>query len=130
MLRSSRSRLLKIPHTFVLEALGPLHPEVQRMFSGFAIYSGDRLLMMLRDHVKFPQDNGVWLVLSEGTDPADEGLRRDFPSIRRIDLLGGKIGHWLLLPSDDAAFEQLALHACELILNRDPRLGRVPRSRR
>ena len=129
MFRSSRPRL-NVPHTFVLEALDPLHPEVQRMFSGFAVYSGDRLLMMLRDHVKSPQDNGIWLVLSEDTDPADESLRRDFPSIRRIELLGGKIGHWLLLPSDDDAFEQLALHACELILGHDPRLGRVPQSRR
>ena len=100
------------------------------MFSGFAIYSGDRLLMLLRDHPKSPQDNGIWLVLSEGADPADESLRQDFPSIRPIELLRSKIGHWLLLPSDDAAFELLALRACDLILRHDPRLGRVPQSRR
>lgn len=129
MSRSSRHRL-QIPHAFVLEALAPLHPEVQRMFSGFAIYSGDRLLMMLREHLKSPQDNGVWLVLSEGADPADKSLQQEFPSIRQIELLRSKIGHWLLIPSDDAAFEQLALHACDLILRHDPRLGRVPQSRR
>ena len=100
------------------------------MFSGFAVYSGDRLLMMLRNHAKSPQDSGVWLVLSEGTDPEDEGLRRDFPSMRRIELLRSHISHWLLLPSDDADFEHSALHACDLILQHDPRLGRVPRSRR
>ncbi len=100
------------------------------MFSGFAVYNGDRLLMMLRDHLKSPRDNGIWLVLSESVDPTDESLRQDFPSIRRIDLLRSKIGHWLLLPSDDAAFEQLALHACDLILRHDSRLGRVPKSRR
>ncbi len=129
MVRASKPRV-SVPHSFVLEALAPLHPEVQRMFSGFAVYSSDRLLMMLRQHVKSPQDNGIWLVLSEDTDPADESLRRDFPPIRRIELLRSKISHWLLLPSDDADFERLALHACDLILRRDSRLGRIPQSRR
>ena len=120
----------KVPHEFVLEALAALHPEVRRLFSGFGVYSGDRLLIVLREHVKSPQDNGIWLVLSEGTDATDSSLRRDFPSIRRIELLRGKIGHWLLLPSDDADFEALAMRACELLLCHDPRLGRTPQSRR
>jgi hypothetical protein len=120
----------KIPHTFVLEALAPLNPEVRRMFSGFAVYVGDRLLLMLRDHTKSPKDNGIWLVLAEGIDPADPSLRRDFPSLRSIQLLGNKISHWLLLPSDSADFEMEVLNACDLILRRDPRLGRIPQSRR
>ena len=120
----------KVPHAYVLDALAPLHPEVRRLFSGFGVYSGDRLLMVLRDHVKSPQDNGVWLVLSEGTDAADASLHQDFPSLRRIELLRGKIGNWLLLPSDDADFEALALRACNLLVRHDPRLGRVPQSKR
>ena len=85
---------------------------------------------MLRDHAKSPQDNGVWLVLSEGTSPTDPKLRREFPSLRKIELLGDKIGHWLLIPSDSPNFEIEALHACELMLRGDPRVGRVPKSRR
>jgi hypothetical protein len=100
------------------------------MFSGFAVYVGDLLVLMLRDHAKSVRDNGVWLVLAEGTDPADQRLRRDFPSIRSIDLLGNKIGHWLVIPSDHPDFETEALHACDLLLRRDPRLGRIPQSRR
>ena len=100
------------------------------MFSGFAVYVGDRLVLMLRDHTKSPKDNGIWLVLAEGVDPADASLRRDFPSIRSIELLGNKISHWLLIPSDGADFETEALDACDLILSRDPRLGRIPQSRR
>jgi hypothetical protein len=122
--------IAKTPHAFVVEALAPLKPEVRRMFSGFAVYVGDLLVLMLRDHVKSPRDNGVWLVLSEGTDPADAIIRREFPSIRRIELLGDKIGHWLLIPSDGQNFETEALHACDLLLRRDARLGRVPQSRR
>jgi hypothetical protein len=100
------------------------------MFSGFSVYIGDQIVCMLRDHVKSPRDNGVWLVLSEGTDPADRTLRREFPSLRKIDLLGGAIGHWLLIPSDGPDFETEAMHVCDLLLRRDARLGRVPKSRK
>jgi len=108
----------------------PLSPEVRRMFSGFAVYLGDRIVCMLRDHPKSPRDNGVWLVLSESADPADAELRREFPSIRSIELLGDKIGHWLLIPSDSPGFEAEALHACDLMLRRDSRFGRVPKLRK
>lgn len=100
------------------------------MFSGFAVYIGDKICCMLRDHPKSPQDNGVWLVLSDAANPADPALRREFPSLREIELLRGKIGHWLLIPSDSSSFESEALHACDLLLHRDPRLGRIPESRR
>jgi hypothetical protein len=120
----------KAPHAFVVDALMPLDPEVRRMFSGFAVYLGDRIVCMLRDHPKSPKDNGVWLVLSEGTSPADPALRREFPSLRKIRLLGNKIGHWLLIPSDGSRFEMEALHACDLLLRHDSRLGRVPKSRK
>jgi hypothetical protein len=73
---------LKPPHAFVLEALASLNPEVRRMFSGFAVYISNRLVLMLRDHIKYPEDNGIWLVLSEDVNPADMSLHRDFPSIR------------------------------------------------
>jgi hypothetical protein len=120
----------KPPYPFVLDALAPLNPEVRRMFSGFAVYLGDRIVCMLRESPKSPRDNGVWLVLSEAANPKDPALRREFPSLRSIELLGDKIGHWLLIPSDSAAFETEALHACDLLLRRDPRIGRIPKSRK
>jgi hypothetical protein len=120
----------KPPYPFIVEALAPLNPEVRGMFSGFAVYLSDRLVLMLRDAAKSPRDNGVWLVLSEATDPADQRLRREFPSLRRIELLGNKIGHWLVIPSDSPDFEKESLHACDLLLRHDIRLGRIPQSRR
>jgi len=120
----------KAPHAFVLDALMPLTPEVRRMFSGFAVYLGDRIVCMLLDNPKSPRDNGIWLVLSECVDPGDPALKREFPSLRRIELLGNKIGHWLVIPSDSPGFEAEALHACDLLLHHDPRLGRIPKSRR
>jgi hypothetical protein len=129
MPRSSKTKV-KPPHMFILDALAPLSPKVRRMFSGFAVYVSDRIVFMLRDHPRSPQDNGLWLVLSESTNPADPQLQREFPSLRRIELLGNKIGHWLLIPSDSAGFETEALHACDLLLGHDPRFGRIPKSRR
>ena len=85
--------------------------------------------MVLRDHAKCPQDNGIWLVLSEGTDPDTTSLRRELPSLRSIQTLGNKMSHWLLIPSDRADFETMALRACDLVLRRDPRLGRIPHGR-
>lgn len=120
----------KPPHGFVLDALMPLNPEVRRMFSGFSVYLGDSIVFMLREHPKSPRDNGVWLVLSETVDPEDPALKQEFPSLRRIELLGNKIGHWLLIPSDSPGFEAESLHACDLLLRHDSRLGRIPKSRR
>lgn len=100
------------------------------MFSGYAVYIGDKIVCMLRESEKSPQDNGIWLVLSEQTDPSSRSLRKEFPSLRNIDLLGGKISHWLLIPTDSPNFESEALHAAELLLAHDPRLGRIPESRK
>ena len=126
----ARRKRRTAPHQFVLEALMPLEPEVRPMFSGFAVYVGDKIVLMLRDSLKSPADNGVWLVFSESARLDDAGILRDFPSLRTIELLAGKIGHWRLIPSDSPTFESEALRACELLLTKDPRLGRVPQSRK
>lgn len=118
------------PYPFIVEALAPLDPEVRPMFSGFAVYAGDRIVLMLRDRPNHPEDNGVWVVFSETANLADPRMRHEFPSLRLIKLLGGKIGHWRLIPVDSPTFEAEALRVCELLLKHDGRFGRVPQSRR
>src|SRR5438045_6339858 len=88
----ARPKRRSAPYPFILEALTPLEPEVRPMFSGFAVYVGDKIVLMLRDSPKHRKDNGVWLVFSETANLADPGIHRDFPSLRLIGLLGGKIG--------------------------------------
>jgi len=124
-----RPKRRSAPYPFILEALAPLEPEVRPMFSGFAVYVGEKIVLMLRDSPKQPKDNGLWLVFSETANLADARIREDFPSLRLIDLLGGKIAHWRLIPADSSTFESEALHACELLLKHDLRFGRIPQSR-
>jgi hypothetical protein len=49
--------------------------------------------------------------------------------MRSVGLLGKEITGWQVLPVDAKDFEESALRACELILVRDPRIGKVPKSR-
>ena len=120
------------PYPFVLEALDPLQPLVRPMFSGYAVYAGDKLILMLRDRPTHLEDNGIWIVCANETETVKgrRTLRSEFPSMRTIKLLGGMIKHWMLLPSDSPNFETEAMHACDLALAHDPRLGRIPESRK
>jgi hypothetical protein len=116
-----------IPHAFVLDALADLVTETRTMFGCLAVYVGDQIVLILRDRRDPPADNGVWLAT---TEEHHESLAREFPSMRSIQLFSKKVTGWQVLPADAPDFEQAALHACELILARDIRLGKVPKSRR
>jgi hypothetical protein len=116
-----------VPHEFVLEALSLLSPRTNPMFGCLAVYVGEKIVLILRDRPKKKADNGVWLAT---TQEHHESLRREFPSMRSIRLLGKKVTGWQVLPADAADFEEAALRACELILAKDPRIGKVPKSRR
>ena len=117
----------KIPHEFVLEALAPLSPRTNPMFGCLAVYVEEKIVVILRDKSEKTADNGVWLAT---TEEHHESLRREFPSMRSIGVLGKKVTGWQVLPADAADFEEAALHACELILAGDPRIGKIPGARR
>lgn len=118
-----------VPHEFVLDALAPLSPQTRPMFGCLAIYIEDKIVLILRDKQKPGQtaDNGVWLAT---TEEHHESLRRDFPNMRSIQLFGKEVTGWQVLPADAEDFEEAALCACEFVLARDPRIGKVPGSRR
>jgi hypothetical protein len=115
-----------VPYEFVLEALADLPTETRTMFGCLAIYLGDKIVLILRDRRDPPADNGVWLAT---TEEHHESLAREFPSMRSIQLFGRGTTGWQVLPADAPDFEQAALRACELIVARDPRIGKVPKSR-
>ena len=115
------------PHEFVLDALAPLAPTTRPMFGCLAIYVEDKIVLILRDRDDSPEDNGVWLATRA---EHHQSLQSEFPRMRSIQLLGSSATHWQVLPVEAPDFEEAALRACELILARDPRIGKIPKRRR
>ncbi len=116
-----------VPHGFVLEALAAVSPVTHPMFGCLAVYVGEKIVLILRDKPGPDPDNGVWLAT---TQEHHESLRREFPKMRSIGVLGKDVTGWQVLAADAPDFEQAALHACELVLAADPRIGKVPKARR
>src|ERR1700722_15592619 len=116
-----------VPHEFVLDAIARLSPRTRSMFGCLAIYVQDKIVLILRDKRDQAADNGVWLAT---TEDQHRSLRREFPNMRSIQVLGKKVTGWQVLPADAPDFEEAALRACDLVLAGDPRIGKVPGQRR
>jgi hypothetical protein len=116
-----------VPHQFVLDAIAALSPTTRPMFGCLAVYVVNKIVLILRDKRDATADNGVWLAT---TEEHHNSLRRDFPNMRSIQALGKGVTGWQVLPVDAADFEEAALRACEFILSNDPRIGKVPGTRR
>jgi hypothetical protein len=92
------------------------------MFGCLAVYVQDKIVLILRDKQDGTADNGVWLA---STAEHHKSLHREFPNMRSIRVLGKKVTGWQVVPADASDFEEAAMHACELIIARDPRIGKV-----
>lgn len=97
------------------------------MFGSLAVYVEDKIVLILRDKPTGVADNGVWLAT---TEEHHESLGREFPSMRSIEIFGKEVTGWQVLPVDTSGFEEAALRACELVIAKDPRIGKVPKPRR
>ena len=115
-----------IPHAFVLDAISSLSPCTRPMFGCLAIYVKDKIVLILRDKPANTADNGVWLAT---TQEHHQSLRREFPNMRSIQVLGKRVTGWQVLPADTPDFESAALRACDLVLAGDPRIGKIPGAR-
>jgi hypothetical protein len=124
---SAVKRRKAVPHEFVLEALAALSPQTRSMFGCLAVYVEDKIVLILRDRRDATADNGVWLAT---TEEHHQSLRREFPNMRSIQVFQKEVTAWQVLPVDAPDFEESALAACDLIVARDPRIGKVPGARR
>lgn len=115
-----------VPHEFVLEEIASLSPVTRPLFGCLAVYVEEKIVLVLRDKRDFPADNGVWLAT---TKEHHASLRREFPRMRSIGVLGREPTGWQVLGADDPEFEAAAMRACRLILAGDARIGKVPKSR-
>ena len=116
-----------LPHEFVLDEIASLSPVTRPMFGCLAVYVEEKIVLILRDKRQPRADNGIWLATAL---EHHESLRREFPRMRSIRVLGKEPTQWQVLPADDPDFEDAAMRACRLVLARDPRIGRIPKSSR
>ena len=117
----------EIPYAFVLEELAPLEPYTKPMFGALAIYSGEKILFILRRKDPPNPDNGIWMA-TIGEHHAS--LQKDLPSMRSIEIFGPGPTGWQNIPEDDIRFEEDAFRAITLAIKRDPRIGKVPARKR
>ncbi len=115
-----------IPFAFVLDALTQAQPTTRPMFGCLAVYVDGKIMCVLREKSGRDPDNGVWIATTLEHHAA---LKKDFPSMRSIRLFESeKPTGWQNLPSSAKDFEESALRLCDLILKRDPRVGKIPSS--
>ena len=121
------SKRSSIAFEFVLEELHELNPAVKPMFGCHALYIGEAIVLITRKKDSHLEDNGVWVAT---THEHHESLRKEFPSLRNIILLGGPKSNWQNIPANADDFEESVLKVCTLIRKRDKRIGKVPKPRK
>ena len=117
----------KIPFEFVLEELDRIHPRVKPMFGCYAIYVGEKLVLILRQRNDYTDDNGVWLA---ALHEHHASLKKEFPFMRSVRLLGSAETVWQNIPAEEDDFEELVLKACGLILKGDARIGKISKPKK
>lgn len=115
------------PYAFVIEELAPLKPYTKLMFGSTAVYSGDKILFILRKKDPPNIDNGIWIAT---TAEHHASLRKDLPSMQSIEMFGPGPTGWQNLPDQNLRFEEDAFRAIAIALKKDPRIGKVPASKR
>jgi hypothetical protein len=113
------------PFNFIFDYLLPLDITVKPLFGMFMIYTGQRIILVLRDRKEQPEINGIWVATNKGHQ---ESLKKEFPVLRAFS--GPKSGDtgngWQMIPKDAPDFESAAIRICELIVHHDPRIGKIP----
>jgi hypothetical protein len=120
-----------IAFAFVVEALeqpdSPLPMTIRPMFGCHAVYIGDKIVLILRERTDHQKDNGIWIAT---TLEHHKALKKDFPTLRSIEIFGPGPTGWQVLPSKDEAFEEDALKLVRLVLKEDLRIGKIPKKKK
>lgn len=111
----------QIPYSFVLQALYPLRPTVQKMLGAYGVYLENKLIMFLRDRENQPEFNGIFIA----TQPQYflELQQQIHASKMKFDL-DGSADSWLFISEDLDDFKDKVIKACEMIKNGDERIGK------
>lgn len=105
---------------------------VKPMFGSHALYIDNRIMIILRQKEgETANDNGIWVVVPLEHQPV---LKKEFPALRPIAMFQEKTKKafptWLNLPEKSANFESDVFRIIELLKKADPRIGKVPESKK
>lgn len=117
----------KIPFEFVFDELSEFDFYTKPLFSTTAIYSGEKILLALREKDDHFVDNGIWIAT---TAEHHASLRKQLPSVRSIQLFGPGETGWQILPSSSDTFEAEAVLLCRLVIQGDERIGKIPKRKK
>ena len=120
MMKNSKQ---KIQFEFVLDYLYACNPNVKPMFGCHGVYVGNKIVLILRNKKNNTQDNGVWMAT---TLEHHKSLKKEFPNMRSISVLGPSVTGWQLLPMQTDDFESSVIKLCDYILKGDARIGKIP----
>jgi|ERR1041385_2723272 hypothetical protein len=115
---------VQLPFAFVLDYLYPNEPAIKPMFGCHALYIEKKLVLVLRKRNDHRNINGVWIATKR---EHHESLRKLFPAMHSIDILGKEPTNWQVLPESSDDFEESVIRACGLIVKGDPRIGKIPK---
>jgi hypothetical protein len=116
-----------IPFPFVIDYLYPLEPVIKPMFGCHALYIGSKIYLIVRKRKTYPSINGVWIATSREHHAS---LKKEFPSMKSITVLGKAPTNWQVLRESSKTFEEEVIRACELIKKGDARIGKLPARKR
>lgn len=112
-----------MPFDFILNYL-PRTLTIQPAIGMFYIYFNKKIVLIARQTAKNKQYNGLWIATNR---EAHASLKAEIPALTEFVFEEDKgiDSAWLLLSEDHDDFESAAGAVCELISNRDKRMGRV-----
>lgn len=112
-----------MPFDFLLDYL-PASVVVKPAVGMFYIYFDKKIVLIFRKVNKNPQHNGIWISAKREEHVS---LKAEIPAISNFIFDEGENFDpaWLLLSDGNEGFEEAAIQLCELVANRDERIGKV-----
>ncbi|RXR20380.1 hypothetical protein EQG63_00150 [Flavobacterium amnicola] len=113
-----------IPFSFIFDYLISLDLKIKPMFGMWSIYVEDKIMLILRQRDKNPQSNGIWVATHK---EFHQSLKKDISALTSI---ASEEKEWLLISEENKDFETSVRNLCNLMLNKDLRIGRIPKPKK
>lgn len=112
-----------MPFDFLLDYL-PASITVKPAVGMFYIYFDKKIVLIFRKVNKNPQYNGIWISI---TRVEQTSLKAEIPAITDFVFDEGENFDpaWLLLSDAHEDFEEAAIKLCQLVSQKDKRIGKV-----